>query len=105
MVTALLLNSITASASEQLYNKTIQKIHTYKDMAVVLIAEPGNNVDQCTNTYANKSIAIQYANGGDKLFSAVLAAQMAKKSVSFGVSGCVNWNGTIPNAYRVDVAD
>jgi hypothetical protein len=65
-----------------------------------------NGTEGCTYTPAN-TIYIDFSStvqpDGKSLYATVLAALLAGKKMTFGISGC-SVNGALPLVYRVDVA-
>jgi hypothetical protein len=72
---------------------------------VVISPALPNGTEGCTYTPAN-TIFIDFSStvqpDGKSLYTTVLAALLAAKQMTFGVSGCAI-NGAVPVVYRVDV--
>ena len=97
----LLLSGKAISAAETTADVTITQISTYDSWAAIYISPGFANTQGCT-TSQNK-IMVRFQDGtSDKkiIYSAILAAYLAGKKVSFGLNGCFN---DLPYVYRVDV--
>ncbi len=106
LLTIVLFIFVTSvTATEQIYNKLITKLTIYEDYVVVSLSTPAGNVDGCTKTNAESFVKIDTTSeAGREMYSAVLAARVAKQTVGFGVTGCANWGSeTIPLVYRVEL--
>lgn len=89
------------AAAETTTDVTITQISTYDSWAAIYITPNYANSQGCT-TSQNK-IMVRFQDGtSDKkiIYSAILAAYLAGKKVSFGLNGCFN---DLPYVYRVDV--
>jgi hypothetical protein len=97
-------------ASSQVNGVTVTQVSIYSSAAgndgVVVYFSPGiPNLEGCTNTAGNALwIDFSYTTqpDGKTLYSSLLAAELAGKAVTFGVSGC-GASGQFPTIYRMDV--
>jgi hypothetical protein len=100
----------TAVASSQVGGVTINQLSIYSrptgNDGVVVYFSPGiPNLEGCTNTAGNALyIDFSYTTqpDGKALYASLLAAELAGKAVTFGVSGCGASN-QFPIIYRIDV--
>lgn len=96
--------TMNAHASTQLYDKTVVEILHYVSYAVVKYqpAHP-SQVEGCSYASNQSSVILDWSSDDNvKLqLSSVLAAQLAGRTVTFGVSGCGSFS--IPSTYRVEV--
>ena len=88
-------------------DRTIVKIFTYNNFAVVKFSPPFANDLGCGGDNANIHAAIFFDANPDKKVQVAMAmmAMSLKQKIGFGISGCLSWAGGVPKAYRVDVAD
>ncbi len=87
--------------SEQIpSDRKVTSISVYEEMAFVRFYPAFANSQGCPNG-GNVTVTIDMANEkGKEMYSAVLAAATAGKTIGFGINGC---NGDRPKAYRIDV--
>jgi hypothetical protein len=107
---AMALGSTLATATTQV-GGTVVSVSVYSGAIgttgaeVVISPALPNGTEGCTYTPAN-TIYIDFSStiqpDGKSLYATVLAALLAGKQLTFGVSGCVI-NGQLPLVYRVDV--
>ena len=105
IVLVMLALPYSAFASEQIPSTKLLSLAVYDTYAVVRLATPGENLENCSHGTAGNWAAVSFDSNTDKeLYSAILSARIADKSIGFGVSGCKNWGvTTIPSIYRVDL--
>ena len=99
-----------AAASSQVNGITVTQLSIYSNRTqsdgVIVYFTPGiSNLEGCSNVAGNAlyiDFTITTQPDGKTLYSSLLAAQLAGKTVSFGVSGC-GAGGQFPTIYRMDV--
>ncbi|TQV74922.1 hypothetical protein FLL45_08155 [Aliikangiella marina] len=101
----LILTSSKLIASEQIPSTKILSLAVYDSYAVVRLATPGQNAENCSHSAAGNWAAISFdSNKNKEMYSAILSARIADKSIGFGLNGCRNWGtATVPSIYRVDL--
>ncbi|MCW8877828.1 MAG: hypothetical protein OQK04_03345 [Kangiellaceae bacterium] len=92
--------------SFQLSGKKITEIHVYSTSASIKFTPADSANYGCSGNSQGSSVIISWAGNEDMkaMYSTILAAYMAGKTVGFGVQGCLNgyFNET-PLIYRVDL--
>ena len=99
-----------AAASSQVNGVTVNQLSIYSNPThsdgVIVYFTPGiPNLEGCSNTAGNAlyiDFTVTTQPDGKTLYSSLLAAQLAGKTVTFGVSGC-GAGGQFPTIYRIDV--
>lgn len=87
-----------------LYTKIIY-IYTYKDFAILKIANKSTNPNNCTYPRSSEFFRINYKEGGKEMYSTVLAAFMSDTKIRLGHGNCAKgWGKTMPLVYRVDIS-
>ena len=101
------ISTVVNAANQQISeNKKITEVHTYVGGASFTYHPVSTSSYGCTGVGASYTVHIDWSTNEDykAMFSSVLAAYTAGKTVGFGVSGCVSaYDGIIPKVYRVDV--
>jgi len=100
----------SSSASSQVTGITVVQLSIYSNPAqsdgVIVYFTPGiPNLEGCSNTAGNAlfiDFTVTTQPDGKTLYSSLLAAQLAGKTVTFGVSGC-GAGGQFPTIYRMDL--
>lgn len=97
--------SMKSVATEQIPSTKLLSLAVYETYAVVRLATPGQNSENCTHNTAGNWAAISFdSNKNKEMYSAILSARIADKSIGFGLSGCKSWGSTtVPSIYRVDL--
>lgn len=99
---AMLVLSMPAIAG-QITQVSIEHVLAYGSTAIVKLGAVQPNTESCTRSDAGSYVAIEFVDG-DGLYSTLLSAYMAGRSVGFGVSGCSIWGETtVPKVYRVEM--
>ena len=89
-------------------DRTVVKIHTYDNFAVIKFSPAFvNNLGCGGGGKANEHAAILWINDPDNKvkYASVLMAMSLNLGIGLGIAGCFSWGGGIPIAYRVDVAE
>ncbi len=90
-------------------DRTILKIHTYTNFAVIKFSPAfANNLDCGINSNADTFAAIMWQNDPDKkvIYASVLMAMAGNMRIGLGISGCFpEFGGGIPIVYRFDLAE
>ena len=108
---ALMLKPFPVVANTGVVGVTIQSISIYSGAIgttgaeVIISPALPNGTEGCALTPAN-TLYIDFSStvqpAGKSLYATVLAALLAGKQMTFGISGCAI-NGEVPLVYRVDV--
>ena len=79
----------------------------YSDYVVIKMANKHSNSYNCTNAKSDEFLRLNTnTTGGNRMYSALLSAQVAKKKVKMSYSLCAAWGSTtIPNVYNVTLVD
>ncbi len=90
-------------------DRTILKIHTYANYAVIKFSPAfANNLGCGIGSVADTHAAIMWQNDPDQKakYASVLMAMAGNMRIGLGISGCFpEFGGGIPIVYRVDVAE
>ncbi len=110
LIISAVLTPTVASAATQVTGVTITNVSIYMGNsgaqgAYVLFSPAAPGLEGCSNPSGNEiwiDFAAQTSPDGKALYATVLAAYLAGRSMTFGVSGCA-LSGQVPLIYRVDV--
>lgn len=96
-----------AAAATQVSGVTIVTVGIYTPSggtqgAYVTFSPANPGLEGCTYNLGNELWIDATQAEGKALYASVLAASLAGRTVTFGVSGCAN-SGQVPLVYRVDV--
>ena len=88
-------------------DRTIVKIFTYDNLAVIKYTPPFTNNLGCGGGGQDSHVAIFFDTNPDKKaqLATVMMAMSLKQKIGFGLNGCFSWAGGIPTVYRVGVAE
>lgn len=84
----------------------IKYMYIYNDSVVVQLENSHENSDGCTSSKSTSNIIIRTNTpAGNRHYSALLSAQVAKKTIVIGYRDCANWSATatLPQAYNVTI--
>jgi hypothetical protein len=102
----MLLPGMALAIQEQAENRTITNIRTYGGTAVVFFEPNYVNSQNCENGAQNRfafSLNTSGTSVNSEIYSSLLAAAVAGKSVTFYVEGCHSSNLSHPSIRSVDV--
>ncbi len=98
----------TAWADNIPSNRTIVKIYTYTNVAVIRYSPAyDNNLGCAGGSVGDTTAAISWRSDPDRkvMFASVLTALAGNMQIGLGIAGCfAGFGGGIPLIYRVDVA-
>ncbi len=106
MLSFVLFPGLALAVQEQASNRTITDIRTFEGSAIVFFEPNFTNSQNCLNGAQNRFVMSLNSSGvstNSEMYSTLLAAAVAGKSVTFFVEGCHSSNLSLPSIRSVSV--